>query len=119
MRQTLSLALMLLLVTYLGPAAFGADDVRSQVAGIPTGTHIEVRLKNKQTLRGARGEVSDSAFTLVDQRAGNRQIAFDEVTSVKQLAYKSHTLRNVLIGVVIGAAVIVIVVAVLVAHAKY
>jgi hypothetical protein len=55
----------------------------------------------------------------VDQRAGNRQIAFDEVTSVKQLAYKSHTLRNVLIGVVIGAAVIVIVVAVLVAHAKY
>jgi hypothetical protein len=112
MRQAVSLALALLMVGHLGPAAFGAVDVRNQVTGMPTGTNIEVRLKNKQTLRGARGEVSESGFTLVDQRAGNRQIAFDEVTSVKQLVKKSHTMRNVLI--VVGIAVVIVAVVVVV-----
>ena len=110
MRQAVSLALALLMVG--GPEAFGAVDVRNQVTGMPTGTNIEVRLKNKQTLRDARGEVSESGFTLVDQRAGNRQIAFDEVTSVKQLVKKSHTMRNVLI--VVGIAVVIFAVVVVV-----
>ncbi len=113
MRQALSLALVLLMVTQLGPAAFGADNVISQIAGIPTGTNIEVRLKNKQILRGARGEVSDSGFTLTNLGAGDRQIAFDEVTSVKQLTKKSHPTRNVLIGVGIGIAVFAVVLGIL------
>jgi len=96
MRQAPSLALVLLMVTQLGPAVLGADNVTSQIAGIPTGTNIDVRLKNKQILRGARGEVSGSGFTLTNPGAGDRQIAFDEVTSVKQLTKNSHTTRNVL-----------------------
>jgi hypothetical protein len=113
MRQALSLALVLLMVTQLGPAAFGADNVTNQIAGIPTGTNIEVRLKNKQILRGARGEVSGSGFTLRNPGAGDRQIAFDDVTSVKQLTKKSHTTRNVLIGVGIGIAVFAVVLGIL------
>ena len=67
------------MVAQLGPAAFGADSVTSQITGMPPGANIEVRLKNKQTMRGARGEVSGSGFTLLNPSAGDRQIAFDDV----------------------------------------
>ena len=112
MRQVLALALVLLMVMHLGPAAFGADNVTSQIAGIPTGANIEVRLKNKQTLRGTRGAVSSSGFTLLNPSAGDRQLAFDDVTSIKPLSKKSHTTRNVLIVVGIGVVVAVTVVAI-------
>jgi hypothetical protein len=111
MRQALCLALALLMMMRLGPAAFGADSATIQIAGIPTGANIEVRLKNKQTLRGTRGEVSSSGFTLVTAGAADRQLAFDDVTSVK-LNRKSHTKRNVLI--VAGVAVVAVTVAVVI-----
>jgi hypothetical protein len=107
MKQALSVALVLLMAMQLGPLAFGADTVTSQITGMPAGTSIEVHLKNKQTLRGTRGEVSGSSFTLVNPSASDRQIAFDDVASVKQLTKNSHTKRNVLI--VVGVAVVVFV----------
>ncbi len=107
MQQVVSLTLVLLLVTHLSPAAFGAESVTSKITGMQAGTSIELQLKNKQTLRGTRGEVSASGFALADPSGGNRQIAFDEVASVKQLTKKSHTKRNVLIGVGIAAVVFV------------
>jgi hypothetical protein len=115
MRQVLSLLLVWLLVMQLGPAAFGADDVSGQITGMPAGTSIEVRLKDKQTLRGTRGDVAGSGFTLLSPGGGDRQIAFGDVASVKQLNKKSHTTRNVLIVVGIG---IVVVVAVFAAYVK-
>ena len=72
----------------LGPAAFGADSVGNQIIKIPTGANIEVRLKDQQILRGMRGEVTDSGFTLEHLSAANRQIAFDDVSSVKQIKGK-------------------------------
>lgn len=112
MRQVLSLALMLLMIAQLGPAVFGADSVTSQIAGMPTSSSIEVHLKNKQTLRGARGDVSSSGFTLMNPSTGDRQIAFNDVASVKQLTKKSHTKRNVLI--VVGIAVVAVAVGVVI-----
>jgi hypothetical protein len=82
------------------PAAFGEENVSSQITAMPAGAKIELRLNNKQTVRGTRGLVSNAGFTLVDARAGERQIAFGEVVSVKGL--KSHTIRNTLIVVGIG-----------------
>ena len=107
MRKTISLALTLLMVTHLLPAAFGAESVASQITAMPTGTNIEIRLKNKQEMRGARGSVSSAGFTLVDARTGEHQIAFDDVASVK-LTKKSHLTRNILIGVGIGVAALAI-----------
>ena len=52
--------------------------------------------------------MSDSGFVLVDARSGERQIAFDDVASVKPLNKRSHTTRKVLIGVGIAAAVAVV-----------
>jgi hypothetical protein len=107
MRQTLSLVLVLLMVMQLGPAAFGADSVRNQITGMLTGANIQVRLKDKQTLRGTIGEVTDSGFTLENPSAGNRQIAFDDISSAKHIKRKTHSTRNVLIilGVIIVGAV--------------
>ena len=106
MRKTISLALTLLTVTQLLPAAFGAESVASQITAMPTGANIEIRLKNKQEMRGTRGPVSTSGFTLIDARTGEHQIAFDDVASVKQLTKKSHLTRNILIGVGIGVAAV-------------
>jgi hypothetical protein len=112
-RQILSLVLVVLMLTHLGPACFGEDSVASQITGMPSGTNIEVRLKNKQKLRGAKGEVSESGFTLLDSRAGDHQITFDEVISVKQLTKKSHNTRNGLIVVGISVVVLAVVVGVI------
>jgi hypothetical protein len=74
--------------------------VAAQIAAMPQGARIELRLKTKEKLRGARGAASDIAFTLTNAPAPDRQIAFDDVATVK--LYKSHTTRNVLIIVGIG-----------------
>lgn len=116
MQQVLSVALVLMMVTQLGPAAFCANDVTSQIAGMPEGTSIEVHLKTRQTLRGARGELSSAGFTLLNSDAGNRQISYADVASVKRLDKKSHTARNVLI--VAGIAVVAVAIAVVV-YAKH
>ena len=78
----------------------------SQVAGIPTGANIEVRLKDQQMLRGLRGEATDSGFTLENPSAGNRQIAFGDISSVKQIKRKTHSTRNVLL--ILGVVFVIV-----------
>jgi len=95
----------LCVVLTLGILKADTPNVATQVAAMPEGAKIELRLKTKETLRGARGPVSDAGFTLVSTHATDRQIAFDDVLSVK--LYKSHTTRNVLIIVAIGVVVTV------------
>lgn len=55
-------------------------------------------------MRGTRGPVSSSGFTLVDARRAEHQIAFDDVASVKRISAKSHTVRNILMVTGIGVA---------------
>jgi hypothetical protein len=110
-RQALSLVLVFLFVTRLAPTALGAEDVAGQITGMRVGTNIEVWLKDKQTLRGVAG----SGFTLVNPSGGDRKIAFDDGSSVKQWNKKSHTTRNVLI-VGVGIVVFVPVMAIYITH---
>jgi len=95
------------MLTQMGPAAFGEENVTSKITGMPLGTNVEVHMKNKEKVRGSRGAVSSSGFMLVSASAVERQIAFDDVSSVKQFSGKSHTTRNILIGVGIGVAAVV------------
>jgi hypothetical protein len=98
------------MVMQVEPAVLGADDVRTQITRMPLGGNVEVQLKDQQMLRGMRGEVTDSGFTLESLSTGNRQIAFDDVSSVKQIKRKTHSTRNVLIlvGVVVGVVAVVL-----------
>lgn len=114
MRQYLTIGLVLLMAANLNSTAFGADDIAIQVAAVPMGAKVDVHLKNRQTLHGTRGAVSDSAFTLVNGGSTDRQVAFVDVASVKQA--KSHTLRNVLIIAGVGVVIVVVVLAVHIAH---
>lgn len=107
------------MLTRFASAAPDVASIRTEIAGMPLGTSIELRLKDKQKVRGARGAVSDSGFTLVDTRSGERQIAFDDVASVKHVKAKSHTGRNILIGVGIGVGVVAIVIIALAKHGGY
>ncbi len=104
MRKAFSLALTLLIAIQLVPGAFGTDSVAARIAAMPVGTRIELHLKNKQKLRGATGPVPGSGFTLVDASKTEHQVAFDDVVSFREISAKSHTKRNVLIGVAIGVA---------------
>jgi hypothetical protein len=104
MRQTISLALALLMALQLTPTVFAGDSIASQITAMPPGTRIEVRLKDKQRMAGTTGAVSNSSFAFVDASTGQHQIAFDDVASVKRIEKKSHTTRNVLIVVGIGVA---------------
>jgi hypothetical protein len=101
----------IVMVTRLASAAPDVATKRAEIIGMPLGTNIEVRLKDRRKLRGARGAVSDSGFTLVQTTSGERQVAFDDVASVKHVKATSHTGRNVLIGVGIGVGTVIVIVA--------
>ena len=93
----------ILMLTPLASAAPDAASLRTEILGTPLGTSIEIRLKDKQKLRGARAAVSDSGLTLVDARSGERQIAFDDVASVK--TFKRNVL--IMVGIVVAASIAV------------
>jgi hypothetical protein len=99
MRQVLSAVLVLGVLIQSAAASPDTASVTTQIVGMPLGANIELRLKNKQKVRGARGAISATSFALVDSHAGEQQIAFDDVASVKLFTPKSHTTRNILIGV--------------------
>jgi hypothetical protein len=101
---------MLFIALHSAATAVAAESVASQITTLPLGTRVELHLKNKQKIRGTTGVVSGTGFALVDASAAERQIAFDDVASVKVLDKKPHTKRNVAIGVgiAVGAAAVVV-----------
>ena len=96
--------------------------VQERIMEIPPGTMIEVRLMNKQKLRGRLGEVTNEGFSLQTAQ-GNKvetqKIAFTEVKSLKNVG--ETTGRKVGKGVIYGLAVvgILVVIMVIVVAAKY
>jgi len=98
-RQILSAVLVFGVLIQSAAASPDTASVTAQIAGMPLGTNIELRLKNKQKVHGARGATSATGFALVDSHAAEQQIAFDDVASVKLFTVKKHTGRNILIGV--------------------
>ena len=115
MRKILAFLLAFGMLIHSVPGVSAAENVTSQITAMPLGSNVELHLKNKQKVRGAKGALSNSGFLLVNASAGDRQIAFDDIASVKQVSGKSHTTRNVLIGVAIGVGVLAIAIGVLAA----
>jgi hypothetical protein len=103
MRQALSVILTLTILSRLAPASPNTASLTAKIVAMPLGANIELRLKSKQKIRGARGAVSNTGFVLVDAHAAEQQIAFDDVVSVKEFSGKSHTTRNVVIIVAVAA----------------
>jgi len=113
LRETLSVVLTFLLLLQLTPPGRGAESIAARIGAMPPGTRVELRLKNKQRIRGVTGPVSPTTFILVEARSGQRPVAFDDVESVRRLSGKSHMTRNVLIVVGVGVVAVGITAAVL------
>jgi len=80
--------------------------VQETILEIPPGTMVEVRLVNKQRVRGRLGEVTNEGFSLQTAQ-GNKvetqKIAFTDVKSVKK-AERETTGKGIGRGVVYGLA---------------
>ena len=88
-----------------------------QLRAIDVRSPVEVRLNDGAKLRGWVGEVSGSGFVLNHEegpQAKKSQVAFNQIKAVKQIQSVNprHTTRNLLIGVGVALAAVVVVVAV-------
>jgi hypothetical protein len=97
------------------PAANGRQDqaghasrLREQVAHLPPGGLIEVRLLSREKVRGRLGVVESDAFAIKLQGAASeRRIAFADVKSVKAIpSTRSSVVGWIIAGVVIGVVVV-------------
>jgi hypothetical protein len=91
------------------PETILKDRLRHTMAG----TQIEVRLKNRQKMRGRLGELTDDAFALEKTNAGKveiQSIAFRDLLSMKLVDPHEHSSMWVPIGILTAAGVAVAVV---------
>ena len=118
MRAILSIFLVVILcgnVTYAATSTVASAGLPSQVGQKPTlqeklleirpGLRVNVRLKNKERLRGQLGEVSNEGFVLKYAERNEikeRKIGFDEVKSIK--AKKGGRTGRVAMYVLAGVA---------------
>jgi hypothetical protein len=113
MREVLSAVMAMLLVANFNYAAAPQIDskaAKTRVIAIPMGSLVDVRLNDKEKIRGRMGEVSEEGFVLQAVQGGKvetRKIAFTDIKSVKSIG-KSHTTRNILLVACIGVGVIVV-----------
>ncbi len=87
--------------------------LKERVLAIPPGTMTEVKLLNKQKIRGRLGEVTDEGFTLTTaqgDKISTQKIAFADVKSIKKIegGKAGHVLLYSLAG--IGALLVVMLV---------
>ena len=119
-RKTLALVVVFVLWTDPGAARLFARSpkdqtnhiakIRTQVAAINPGKQIEVRLMDKQKLRGQLGASDAEGFTLQMQGAApsERRVSFAEVKSLTAVSGKGV---RVVTWIIAGAVVAVVVVA--------
>ena len=78
--------------------------LKEQILKVPPGTMIEVRLLNKQKIRGRLGEITNEGFSLQTaqgDKVETQKIAFTDVKSVKKVdgGKVGHALLYALAGI--------------------
>lgn len=129
-RKILASLLMLVLAASLvedsmfaRPAANGRRDqagdasrLREQVAHLPAGGLIEVRLVSRERVRGRLGVVESDAFAIrLQDAASERRIAFADVKSVKAIP----SMRGNVVGWIVAGVVIAVVVVALAVYLTF
>jgi hypothetical protein len=115
-------ALILALTLSSGYArdAFSGAGLQDQVARIPIGASIEVRLRDAPKLHGsllARDETGLTVKTGEGANVREERIAYDRIKSLK-VRQKAHPVAKTVGWIVVGALVAIVVVAV-VLYAKF
>ena len=96
------------------PEQTGSDRktaLKERILEVPPGTMIEVRLLNKQRIRGRLGEITDDGFSLTTAQGGKiatQKISFTELKSFKKVegGKAGHAVLYGLAG--LGALLVVI-----------
>jgi hypothetical protein len=92
--------------------------LKERILEVPPGTMIEVRLLNKQRIRGRLGELTDEGFSLTTaqgEKITTQKVPFTDLKSFKKVegAKAAKTAGWIVLGVLAGfAALILILVAV-------
>ncbi|MGE5326217.1 MAG: hypothetical protein ACM3NO_04205, partial [Deltaproteobacteria bacterium] len=78
--------------------------LKERVLEIPPGTMVEVKLLNKQKIRGRLGEITDEGFNLTTaqgDKIASQKVAFTEVKSIKKVegAKAGHVVAYSLAGI--------------------
>lgn len=83
--------------------------IRSQVANLKPGTHLVVKLMDKQEVRGQLGASDADGFTLQTQGslAAERRVSFAEIKSVTRPSSKGLRAATFIIAGVVVAAVVI------------
>ncbi len=100
------------------PPAARKPALQERIAGIPSGSLVEVRLKTKDRVRGRITDVTSDGFTVkyaVQDRVEERKFEYVDVKSVKQVNSESTrepgtpapTLQEQVVGIPSGALVVV------------
>lgn len=96
-----------------------AQKLREKVLEIPPQTMVEVRLKNKEVVKGRLGDISSEGFVVraaVGQQIADRKIAFDDVKSMKKfegnkaLRVAGYSALAVVVGIGVSMLITLIVV---------
>jgi hypothetical protein len=99
------------------PAQAGSSSspsLKQKVLETPLHTMIEVRLLNKEKLRGRLGEVFDTGFvvkTVHQDKIEDRKIAFDEVKSVKVVEGTGSKAGWIVVGALAAAGLTYLIIA--------
>ena len=111
---TLSLAFAIVL-TPLGPAVQGKtkpdqtpDKVKAEVQSRinKKEEHVKVRLRSGSEVKGRITQTNDNGFTVVEEKTGSRtEIAYTDVSNVEGRGMSKT--KKTLIGVSIGAGVVI------------
>lgn len=97
-----------------------AATIKEKLLDVPPGTMIEVRLRNKQKIRGKLGQITNEGFELTAVERGKivtEKISFSEMRSFKRVTSATtktgHTVVYILAG--LGAVMLI---AIIVAAAR-
>ena len=113
---TLFLAHALVLST-LGPAARAQSSLNAETKAKAEvvqrinkkETHVKIKLRNGSELKGRLAQSSDTGFTLIEDKTGNRSdIAYADVVNVEGRGMSKSKKTLIAVGVVVGVAIAVI-----------
>lgn len=83
------------------------NGVRDQVVAIGTGVRVRVKLRDRTSMKGTVGAISDNRFELINPHNGTiTPIPYDQVGSVQRVA-GSSSIRSVgMLAAVVGSALL-------------
>lgn len=107
---------MALAVSLAQAASEHRTAIKQKLLAVLPGTMIEVRLLNKQKIRGRLGDIDDVGFNLTSvqgEKVVKQKIAYTDIKSFKKIEGKSagHALLYALAGIGVLTVILVIVAA--------